>query len=132
MPFTFEIDAEHRLVLAVVVGAAPLSVIRAYRNELRASPAFDPTFNQLVDVRRGTLLPAYADVRAMAAEDPFTSGVLRAILVPDEVHYGITRAYGGILDSAELLHPFRTVEEAAAFLGVSADWLDSRLKSLAP
>jgi len=120
MPYRMIVSLDHRIVFSRVEGAVGLPEIEAFREELGKHPDFDESFDQLADLTRARSAPSYEELRRIAQRDPFSAASRRAIIVPDDVHFGTYRAYDSLLgDDRATVRPFRTLEEACEWIGVS-------------
>ena len=94
--------------------------VRGHYVRLRADPRFDPSFQQLVDLRGTTDLAITPRFIVALAENPiFTPGVKRAFVGDQDFQYGSARmlaALGKI--SGQLIWVFRTLAEAEQWLGL--------------
>src|SRR5256885_145293 len=94
MPYPYEIDTERRIVITRAVGSLTGDDIRETRTRLLADPAFDPTFSQLIDLRRMTdTTLELVELMSIAGSSVFRPGVRRAIVSTTPLQYGIARMF---------------------------------------
>jgi hypothetical protein len=61
MPVSFRIDAKQRLVVSTLQGTVSEEEIADHNRRLRNDPAFDPQYQQLIDLRGLVATTASAD-----------------------------------------------------------------------
>ena len=119
MPIRYEIDKERRLVITTGTGAVHLADALAHQESLRDNPDFDPTFSQLMDY---TQLTEYNlgldDMVKIAQRRVFAPGSRRAIVVRDDLSYGLGRMFEMLRENAGEfgIRVFRDREEALNWL----------------
>lgn len=119
MPYQLTVDPARDLVLGVISGEVTREEVFGFRRELVSNPDFHPGMSQLLDFRGARFLPDLPFLSSMAEDDPFAPGARRALVVPDQVHFGIARAYGMLSGhEGEGMHIFHDWEEACAWLGI--------------
>jgi hypothetical protein len=123
MGVRFTIDTSARLVAYVVEGDATLDEARAFLDSVQAHPDFERGFNFLGDRRRVDHAPTTAYIRTLADEvmdrQAALGPCLWAVIVGDDAGYGMARMWGMLTESSAVrILPFRTAEEATAWLGV--------------
>ena len=116
----FNIDVEKRIVFARCGKKVTLMDIRLYAERLRAHPAFDPDFSEIVDLREAKDLDLNApDFLNLADEiDCFSSGAWRAFVVHSAVQNHAARMHR-ILHLQANMRIFSSLDEAFA-------WIESR------
>jgi hypothetical protein len=116
MPLDFVIDRERRLVISVGYGRLTFADAEKHQQDLLAEPAFDPSFDQIVDCTRVTefaLSPE--EVRIVAARSVFSHGSRRVGIAPDDLQFAMMRmfeTYREIFGGGEVTQVVRTREEA--------------------
>ncbi|HEY0997499.1 MAG TPA: hypothetical protein VGD77_16000 [Gemmatimonadaceae bacterium] len=118
MPATFEIDHDARLVRSRAWGVLVDDDLARTQAGVRDDPRFEPDYCQLFDFSGVT------DVRltregllALAAHSPYGPTARRAMVVPNDLGYGMARMYQMLSGrDPELFRPFRSVEEAMQWL----------------
>ena len=115
MSTNYSVDPAARLVSTRISAPLTLGDLIALGDALRKDPLFDPTFDELLDVSPGSGVGlGYADLQAATSADPFSKRSRRAIVVHEDLDFGVARMY-------EMLHGgdiqvFRSLEEARDFL----------------
>ena len=122
MPISYRIVREARLVITTGRGILSFAEARDQQNAMQADPAFDPTFDQLLDLTGVTefaLSPAEA--KAMAEPRPFSPASKRAYVSSSPVVFGMGRlmeAHHGQQPSCSITHVFGDLASALAWLGL--------------
>lgn len=119
MPARYHIEPDRRLIITVLEGV--LSDRDLLQTEVvRADPAFDPAYDQLVDARKVTAIEATsAAVRQLALTDPFGPGSRRAIVVSSDAAFGVARMFQNLVDGGgEQMVVVRDMNEAARWLAL--------------
>jgi hypothetical protein len=94
MPAFYKIDKERRLVLSSGSGILNLDEALSHFERLLADPEFDPTYSQLMDFSQVERFDFTAvDVQQMALRKIFSKESRRAILVPNDLAFGLARMY---------------------------------------
>lgn len=94
MPASYKIDKERRLVLSSGTGHLTKQDILGHMDQLSKDPDFDPDFCQLVDFREITEVEfGPEEVREFAERNIYSPRARRAILVKDDLHYGLARMF---------------------------------------
>jgi hypothetical protein len=117
MPMHYTIDPARRLVLCIAEGRYTDDDARAHQEKLRKDPAFDPTFDQIIDMTRTTEIALTPGCLSdLITTQPFKIGVRRAMIVANPVQYGTSRMIGGMA-GARTTHfrIFSTQAEALAW-----------------
>jgi hypothetical protein len=120
MPYSYEIDAEPRLIVAVFTGDANLADADAVMTQLHADPRHSFAFSRVYDCRGLTRLPPLVELRGVAELfrhriDP-TVRPRRAIVVRPGAAYGLGRMLQARLDLAGMeLNIFTGPDEAVAW-----------------
>ena len=118
MPCGYTIDLARSLVLSrgwdIVTDRELLAHVRA----LTIDPRFARDFSQLVDLRDVTDVEVTAScIREMVRLNPFGAGARRAVVVTNDVVFGMTRMYQILSDeSPDELQIFRKVDDALQWL----------------
>jgi hypothetical protein len=94
-------------------------VLDLYR-DIRDDPAFEPSFQQLCDLRQVTRITATVEtLRFLAQSRIFAAGVRRAFVVDREVDYGLSRLFQAYSEvEGAVIEVFRDWEEAEQWLGL--------------
>lgn len=113
----FFIDAEKRLVhvkFGKKVGARDICF---YAEHLKMSPAFEPTFSEIVDLRGAEELDLHPDEFLKLADevDPFSMNARRAFVVGNPVQSHAARMHK-ILRTQRNIEIFETVEAAEQWI----------------
>jgi hypothetical protein len=122
MPGFYKIDKELRLVLTSAFGVLTRDEILTSRQQLLEDPDFDPSYSQVQDYSGVTKIELTADdVRSLAQASVFSSQARRALVVKDDLQFGLSRMFGTHRESAgEMgIRVFRNLHEAV-------DWVLSK------
>ena len=119
MPFSYELDADRRLVRVRLYGSVSDSDVLAGDTEVRADPGFKADFDELVDMSdavEGGLTPA--GIRELAGRPPlFARSSRRALAVRTDLGYGLARIFQARRgDVAGEIQIFRSLGHAEAWL----------------
>ena len=121
MPVTYRIDKALHLVYVKWEGTVPIEEARAHADRLRVDPDFKPDMAQISDAR-GVKMDETSGpdaLRDLALESPFRSGSRRAILVDEDVVFGISRMYEAFAqDVGAEIKVFRDLDAARTWLGL--------------
>jgi hypothetical protein len=118
MPCGYIIDLARSLVLSrgwdIVTDRELLAHVRA----LTIDPRFSRDFRQLVDLRDVTDVQITAScIREMVRLNPYGAGARRAVVVTNDVVFGMARMYQILSDeSPDELQIFRKVDDALEWL----------------
>jgi hypothetical protein len=94
MPAFFRIEKNRRLVISTISGVFTLADGLAYQEKLLKDPDFDPNFSQLLDCTQITRLElGPIEVRRLAQRSIFSPDSRRAILVSNDMVFGIARMF---------------------------------------
>lgn len=119
MTITVTIDAELKMVFTHATGELDVEDVHAHRTGLREHPDYRPGMNHLIDLREAKLAPEPAELRHLVSEDPFDAGGRRALLVADDLLYGLGRMYEMLAEQRRIaFRPFRSLADACAWLGI--------------
>ena len=124
MPWTCDFDRRLALVRAVFTGPCSMDDVADYLVALSEDDRFEPSMREIVDLRRATFRADRMDLMRTARIDPFGARSRRALLVPDDLHFGMVRQF----DSARAAapggpRPVRSVKEAADHLELTVSEL---------
>lgn len=124
MPYTLRIDARLGLALVRASGTVTVEEFTAYRRDLASHPEFREGMHLLVDLSDARFEPSAAQVRRLANAGPFSEGSKQAVVVADDLHFGLARMWSMRREGERgSLRPFRTVGEACAWLAVAEEEL---------
>jgi len=115
MPTFYKIDKERRFVLSTASGVFTLADALEHQQKLSGDPDFDPSFSQIADFSQVTKLDLSSDeIRQFAQTSIYSSDSRRALVMPNELSFGLGRMYEILRDLAGQggIRVFRTVEEA--------------------
>jgi hypothetical protein len=115
MPAFYKIDKVRRLVISSGSGVLTIEDILMHQERLLADPDFDSSFSQLTDFTQFTKIDVTADqVRLAAKKDIFSPRSRRALVVKNDLQYGLARMFEIHRDSAgEVgIRVFRNLDEA--------------------
>jgi hypothetical protein len=121
MPCGYTIDMARSLVLSRGWGVVMEREILAHVRALIADPRFGRNFHQLLDMRDVTNLQFTASsVREMVRLNPFGAGARRAVVVTNDIVFGMARMYQILADeSPDELQIFRKMDDALQWLGIA-------------
>lgn len=112
MPITFSVDPQRRRVTSVATGTVTLADIREHLEQERAEDGLP--YPEVIDATRATTAFSAADARIVVRllEDLGRQGRLgpTAVIVADDVSYGMMRMLEILLDGVCLIRPFRVQE----------------------
>ncbi|HET7535685.1 MAG TPA: hypothetical protein VFJ90_04475 [Candidatus Didemnitutus sp.] len=119
MPTDYVIDVPRRVIFSTTTGNSSLQEIKEHHTRLMQDPSFAPSFNQLLDLRQLEGHNATtADLMALAERNVFGAGSRRAIVVSQDVHYGLARMFEMMRQGEEEIMVFRDIAEARQWLGL--------------
>ena len=121
MPCGYTIDLARSLVLSRGWGVVTDREILAHVRALIADPRFARNFHQLLDLRDVTNVQFTAStVREMVRLNPFGAGARRAVVVTNDIVFGMARMYQILADeSPDELQIFRKMDDALQWLGIA-------------
>jgi hypothetical protein len=94
MPFSYIVYKEHRLVVSSGSGLVTWQEIKARQEETKTDPSFDPTFNQIVDLRSATGIQMSGDqARMLASRQIFSPESRRAFVATNPSIFGMGRMW---------------------------------------
>src|SRR6266853_3969647 len=115
MPAFYKIDKERRLVMSSGSGVLTKEDIFGHQERLSKDPDFDPTFSQLSDFTHITKIDITPeDVRLAAKKNLFSPQSRRAMLVKDDLQFGLARMFEihRELAGEKGIRVFRKIEDA--------------------
>jgi ATP phosphoribosyltransferase regulatory subunit HisZ len=115
MAFFYKIDKERRLVMSTAVGVLSKADVLWHQDQLLKDPDFDPSFSQLSDLTHATGFDVTAaDMRELTARTIFSSEARRAVIVNNELAYGLSRMFEILRESKgeRGIRVFRKLEDA--------------------
>jgi len=115
MPAFYKIDKERRLVMSSGSGVLTKEDIFEHQERLSKDPDFDPTFSQLSDFTHITKIDITPeDVRLAAQKNLFSPQSRRAMLVKDDLQFGLARMFEihRELAGEKGIRVFRKIEDA--------------------
>lgn len=110
---TYTIEPQDRLVASQFCGVLSARGLEMYAASLRADPRFDPTFAELVDLRKVDeihLLPEDA-LRLADQVDPFVRDSKRAFVAQTQMQVHSAKMHQ-LLQNKRTIQIFSTIEEA--------------------
>jgi hypothetical protein len=115
MPAFYNIDKDRKLVMSSGAGKLTADDLMGHQDRLLKDPDFDPTYSQVIDLTHITehhIEPE--DVRDLAKRNVFSSTSRRAIVVQDDLQYGLARMFEIHRDIAGEtgIRVFRDLDEA--------------------
>ena len=121
MPADFLIDVRAGVVFTKGVGVLRREDVLELQERLVAHPDFRPHFSQLVDSRDVSQVElSVEDLSELTAGTAFNSTSKRAMLVPSDVQFGISRIYQTYseLKGHTGFRVFRDTQKAFDYLGI--------------
>lgn len=118
MPAEYRIDPNERMIWTRAWGTIEDRDLTGHRAQLAADARFDRAYAQLLDFSEVTEIRITTGaIRALAGPDPFLPTAWRAVVVPNDVAYGMARMFalmGGMDESR--FKVFRDRAEALQWL----------------
>jgi len=117
----YKIDKERGLVMSTGAGVLTKEDILGHMDRLSKDPDFDPDFCQLMDFRQITAVEfGPEDVRQFAERTIYSSRSRRAIVVKDDLQFGLARMFEihRELNGESGIRVFRAVDEALDWIVV--------------
>lgn len=111
----YKIDKERRLVLSSGAGQLTKEDILGHMDRLSKDPDFQPDFCQLADFRQiDNVSFGPEEVRQFAERNIYAPGAPRAILVKDDLQFGLARMFEIYreLNGENGIRVFRQLDEA--------------------
>ena len=108
------------MVMSRIWGTVTNDEVHQHNQGLRTDPLFDPTYRQLADMSDVTLNTVSADnVQETARDQYFVPGTRRALVVSDDVTFGLCRMYATYAETlGQVISVFRERKSAEAWLGL--------------
>ena len=121
VPESYQIDRERELVISRAWKTFDDRELRTHYERLEADREFDPTYRQLIDVRDvKSFKLSTAVMLGTALAHVFRSGVPRAIVVANEMQYGLARMFAAYSEAdGQVVQVFRESKAAEEWLGLS-------------
>jgi hypothetical protein len=119
MPASYRIDKSLGVVFTKGQGVLTGQDILTHRQRLREDPDFDPSYNQLIDLRDVIEFPVSgAEMPGIASYNIFSETSRRAIVAEKDANFGMARMYEmcGPTNPDQLM-VFRDMEAARRWLG---------------
>jgi hypothetical protein len=124
MPQFYKIDKERRLVLSAASGVFSRDAV-GHMQELSKDPDFDPSYFQIADFTQVTKIELIAqDVHELAQRSVLSPQSRRALLVRNDVAYGLGRMFGMLPRK-----PGRNGDSRFRNLEEALDWVFSKSTS---
>ena len=124
MSFSYVVYKERRLVVSVGSGLVTWEEIRARQDETKTDPNFDPTFNQIVDLRSATGIQMSGDqARMLASRQVFSSDSRRAFVATNPSIFGMGRMweiYSEFSKRPSQIRVFADLASALKWLGLES------------
>jgi hypothetical protein len=129
MAFTISIHPQHRLIYAKQVGLASREEIIRQRLELSRDPAFDPSFDAIIDLREGDLSALQSsDITSLASTTTLASQSRRVFVADTADKFGLMRMYETrreLSGGDERIRIVATLDQALEWLGLEGVSLDT-------
>jgi len=123
MPASYKIDKKNRWVHTVHWGVLSHADIVSIVDRGLKDPDFDPTFGEIADFTEVTQVDVSAeDIRELAQKNIFSPHSRRAIVVPNDLIFGLARMYEILRDlqGETGIRVFRTLDEALDWVAPEA------------
>jgi hypothetical protein len=119
VPHHVSIDPTLGIAAVRAWGPVSLGEFLDYRTELASHSDFTPGMRVLIDLREAEFTPSGDEIRRLTTSSPFSGEALIAVLVPDDLHFGLARMWAVFGErTSGTLHPFRSLEKACEWLDV--------------
>jgi hypothetical protein len=121
MSGAYTIDLERSLVRSRGWGILTDRELLAHARALTVDPHFASNFHQLADLREVTDVEiTSATIKEMVRLNPFWAGARRALVITNDVLFGMARMYQILKDeSPDELQIFRNMDDALQWLGLA-------------
>ncbi len=120
MPIDSQIDSSLGVVFSVFQGVVTPEDVSGQVEGFRTDPAFEPSFNHLIDARGATQLDLSSyDMRVVSMHSIFNENSRRAIAAEKDETFGIARMYQSLREAHEKpdqIQVFRDMAEARRWL----------------
>lgn len=119
MPVTYAIDETRSLIVTTLVGSVSRDELFAYLAELAADPRGASCTKSLVDLELSTPVDGSPEwMQSISARTEAAEGVEKlAIVAPDDLRYGLSRAYEAYVSGRQFeTRVFKTRIEAEEWL----------------
>ena len=124
MPFRYVVYKEHRLVVSSGSGLVTWEEIKARQDETKTDPSFDPSFNQIVDLRSATGIKMSGDqARMLASRQIFSPESRRAFVASNPSIFGMGRMweiYTEFSKTPSQIRVFSDLPSALKWLGLES------------
>lgn len=120
MPASYQIDKPLGLIITKGQGVLTGQDIRTHRQRLLDDPNFDPSYNQIIDLRDVVKFAVVgAEMSGIATDSIFNEKSRRAIVAEKDVDFGMARMYEmyGEANPSQVI-VFRDMAEARRWLGL--------------
>jgi len=122
LPFNYVIYKEQRLVVSTGLGRVTFAEVEKRINEGLADPDFDPSFNEIVDLRPVTVVDmSGSETRTLANTKVFSSNSKIALVASSPSVFGMGRlfaTYSEMSKGASQIRVFYDLPSALKWLGI--------------
>ncbi len=122
MPIISQIDSSLGVVFSTFQGVVTPNDILAQVEMFKNDPAFQPSFNHLIDTRGTTRFDVpFAEIHAVSSHSAFNEKSRRAVVVEDTEIRGAARVYQILREDQkkpDKMKVFRNMAEARRWLGL--------------
>ncbi len=122
MPIISQIDSSLGLVFSTFQGVVTPNDILAQVEMFKNDPAFQPSFNHLIDTRGTTRFDvSFAEMHAVSSHTAFNEKSRRAVVAEDTEMRGAARVYQILREDQkkpDKMKVFRNMAEARRWLGL--------------
>lgn len=115
MPAFYKVDQERRLVMSTGSGVLTMADLLAHQEKLLVDPDFSPDFSQFWDLTHVTEVELTTEeLRRLAARSIFSPESRRAILVSNDLVFGLSRMFEIFRETLgeNGIHVFRNLDNA--------------------
>ena len=122
MPIISQIDSSLGVVFSTFQGVVTKEDISGQVKEFKINPAFQPSFNHLIDTRGTTRFDIrIADMRTVSLHSIFNEKSRRAVVADEDETFGMARMYQSLREAHEKpdqVQVVRDMAEARRWLGL--------------
>ena len=120
MPISHQIDKALGVVFSTAEGVLTAQDILTHRQRIYEDLVFDPSYDELIDLRDVIEFPVSSTEMQKIAELPlFNEKSRRAIVAEKDINFGMARMYEMLHDlEPDLIKVFRDLAEARRWLGL--------------
>ena len=120
MPYSYEIDAQRRLIVSRLWGAVTDGEVYEHNEKLRTDSRFDPTYRQLTDLSGVTeIIVSTGMINETSLDQFFAPGTRRAMVATNDGVFGMARMFALRAEGlGQTIEVFRDEQPAWEWLGI--------------